>query len=446
MTLQNSFEQHPSDHRETFQEQLGQLHLQNQAIDSGLWQKARAKAWDHFLNLGLPTQKNDIYKYIRLRRLFELSFIPSVTSELTFSEISKYVYPESSDSVLVFINGHYQPTLSRTSALPANFIVSTLSEATKTYGTFLSNQWSKSIQSEQDPFATLNAALHRDGAFLYLPPKCNVTAPIQILNVIDQKSASMLMFPRLHLFVGAQSQISLISSLAPLSGSTYCLNQSVEMSIEEDAHVRYLQTSYGAPSEMWHFDALRASLKRNSTLKTMHATDGCAMGRHDYRVTLLGENAEASLNGMLMLSDKREAHHHILMDHQAPHCRSTQLYKSVLNDFSRSSFEGKILVRQLAQKTEAFQLNNNLLLSDRAHADSKPNLEIFADDVKASHGATVGQLDPEQLFYMKARGFHEADAKNLLVYSFCKEVIDLFSIPSLHQEITEHAKSYMVKI
>ena len=146
-----------------------------------------------------------------------------------------------------------------------------------------------------------------------------------------------------------------------------------------------------------------------------------------------------------MLSDKREAHTHIFMEHQAPFCRSYQLFKSVLNDFSRSSFEGKIMVSQAAQKTEAFQLNHNLFLNDHAHADSKPNLEIFADDVKASHGATVGQLDADQLFYMKTRGFSDEEAKNLLVYGFCEQVIEMIPLPSLREEISAKARHYLTK-
>jgi Fe-S cluster assembly protein SufD len=144
-----------------------------------------------------------------------------------------------------------------------------------------------------------------------------------------------------------------------------------------------------------------------------------------------------------MLNEKRESHIHVLIDHQAPNCRSFQLYKGVVNDFSRSSFEGKILVRQAAQKTDAFQLNNNLLLSDRAHADSKPNLEIFADDVKASHGATVGQLDEEQLFYMQTRGFSKAEAQNMLVYSFSKELLDMIPIESVVNSMNARAKKYL---
>ena len=143
-----------------------------------------------------------------------------------------------------------------------------------------------------------------------------------------------------------------------------------------------------------------------------------------------------------MLKEKREAHTHVIVDHQAPHCRSRQLFKGILDDLSSSSFEGKILVRQAADKTDAFQLNNNILLSDRANADSKPNLEIFAPDVKASHGATVGQLDNELLFYLKTRGFSDKAAKNILIYGFCQDVVDLVDIPSLKEAIKKIFKNF----
>ena len=220
-----------------------------------------------------------------------------------------------------------------------------------------------------------------------------------------------------------------------------CLfNLSFDLSIDEDSHVQYIQSAFDISQDSWYFDACSASLKRNSTFKTVMATAGSTSVRHDYRISLTGENAEAKLNGIWMLSDNNESHTHVLMRHQAPYCRSMQFFKGAIDDVSRSSFEGKIFVEQIAQKTEAFQLNNNLILSDHAIANSKPNLEIFADDVKASHGATVGQLDAEQLFYLKTRGYSEQAAKNLLVYGFCKEVIDLIPIPSLQQKITEKAK------
>ena len=405
--------------------------------------KVKNKAWDHFLELGLPTRKSEVFRYIKVRSLFSHSYVVSKEMPVTDEEIEAHLFPECKNSALVFVNGHFQPKLSRLSALPKRSVILPLNDAIKTYGAFLNNQWAKSLKEETDSFAALNAALHRNGAFVYLPPKTIIETPVQILNIIKTGGEPMLIMPRLHLFSGSQSQIDLHSTQAILNGGGYCFNMAADFSIEDESHVRYTQTVLNVPSDVWHFDALRANLKRNSTLKSIQVTDGCATVRNDYRVALAGENAEALLNGVWMLAEKRESHTHVLMDHQAPNCRSMQLFKGVLNDVSQSSFEGKILVRQPAQKTEAFQLNHNLLLNDKANAQSKPNLEIFADDVKASHGATMGQLDREQLFYMKTRGFEDADAKNMLVYGFCKEVIDMIPLPSLLQKITASAQLYI---
>lgn len=408
-------------------------------------QKVRAKAWERYLTLGLPTRRNELYRYVPLKNLFAQSYQASHPTAISIKDLAPHIIPECSRSHLVFVNGHYCPTLSNLTAIPKRIVISSLNDAIGPYGALLNNQWTKALQEEIDSFAVLNTALHRDGAFVYIPPKSEIEVPIQLLHVVDTHNQPMLLQPRLNLFVGAHSQATFVSSQLAFSGSSYCVNQAVDLSIEEGAQINYIQLACEAAPEAWHLDSMRAQLKRSSTLKTVCVTDGSATVRHDYRIALTGEGAEALLNGIWMLSGKREAHTQVLMDHQAPNCRSMQLFKGVLNDFSRSSFEGKIFVRQAAQKTEAFQTNHNLLISDRANADSKPNLEIFADDVKASHGATVGQLDADQLFYMKSRGFGELEAKTLLLFGFCKEVIDLISIPSLQQKVIDHAKSYLYR-
>lgn len=424
-----------------FQSFLWSLYGQIEPSDS--MQKLRVKAWEHFLKLGLPTRKNDVYRYIHLRSFFANAYEPSKITEIAASVIDEHVLPECKQSVAVFINGEFSSQHSRLSAIPKNVSIESLSEGMKTYGNFLSNQSTKSLRDETDPFAAINAALHPDGLFLYIPPKTIFDVPLQLLNIIDARQTPMYIVPRIQVFAGMQSEISIVSTQAVLSGDHYAFNMVTEISIEDDAHVHYTQSTCNLKKNIWHFDALRATLKRDSTLKTVNATTGSETARFDYRATLTGPNAEALLNGVWMLSGKNEAHTHVIIDHQAPNCRSMQLFKGALSDLSRSSFEGKILVRQAAQKTEAFQLNNNLLLSDRANADSKPNLEIFADDVKASHGSTVGQLDNEQIFYMKTRGFSDAEAKNLLVYGFCEEVIEMIPIPSLHDDLRKLAQGYL---
>lgn len=432
----------PRTDKDTFQEMLD--HFYEEVAKEPALQKIRAKAWDHFLELGLPTRQSEPYRYVRLRSLYGKSFVSGKVNAVNKEALMPHIYPECQHSFLVFVNGHFQPQLSQLDAVPSRVIVSPLADATKTFGAFIQNQWARSLKEESDPFAALNAALHLGGGFLYLPPKTVVEIPIQILHVSIAEEP-MLLMPRLHCFVGSQSQVDLYTSQLSLSGPDCAVNQVLDLTIEEEAHVRCVQTTLLERENLWHFEALRAHLKRNSSLKTFSVTEGSASVRHDYHVMLTGENSEAALNGVWMLSDKREAHTHVVMDHQAPYCRSLQLYKGVLNDASHSSFEGKILVRQAAQKTEAFQTNHNLLLSDRAKADSKPNLEIFADDVKASHGATVGQLDNEQLFYMKTRGLSEAQSKELLIYGFCKEIIDAIPLPSLTQNLSQHAQSYLTR-
>jgi len=424
-----------------FQSLLWSLYGQMEEADA--LQKMRSKSWEHFLELGLPKRKDEVYRYVPLKKLFAEKFILSQSSKITSSDVEAHILPECSQSVLIFVNGHFNPELSRIEALPKRMSAMHMAEAMRTYGSFLNSQSARTLKEETDPFATVNGALQRDGLFIYLPPKTIVDVPVQILHVIIAGDAPMLMMPKVQLFAGSQSQISLVSTCANLSQKKYTFNAVIDFALEEDAHVTYTQIAIDPSNDIWNFEALRATLKRNSTLKTIAVNDGATTIRNDYRIALEGENAEALLNGVSILKGKREAHTHVYMEHKAPHCRSLQLFKSSLNDFSSSSFEGKIIVRQAAQKTEAFQLNNNLLLSDHASANSKPNLEIFADDVKASHGSTVGQLDKEQIFYMKTRGFNEDVAKNLLVYSYCQEIIDQITIPSLKESLCKYVRGYL---
>lgn len=426
---------------QAFQSLLETLYAQVESSDPS--QKIRTKAWEQFLKLGLPTKKNDVFRYIRLNNFFANSYEASAITEIDQSSIDQHILPECQQSVAVFINGHFSLSHSRLNDIPKNIVIETIAEGMKTYGSFLQNQSTKSLKDELDPFAALNAAINRDGLFLYIPPKTIAETPLQLLNIIDAGSTPMFVVPRAQVFVGMQSEISVVSTLAVLSGESYTFNMVAEFSVEDAAKATYTQSAADLDKNIWHFDAVRATLKRDSRFKTINVTRGSVTARFDYRAALTGPNGEVDLNGVWMLSDKNEAHAHVLIDHQAPHCRSMQLFKGALNDFSRSAFEGKILVRQAAQKTEAFQLNNNLLLSDRANADSKPNLEIFADDVKASHGSTIGQLDKDHIFYMKTRGFSDAAAKNLLVYGFCQEVIDMIKIPSLHDSLRKTAQRYL---
>lgn len=412
---------------ETFHRQLKQLFLSQDEQD-GL-APFRKRAWDHFEELGLPTVKTETFQYLRLRRLFDKQFQLACSYSLSKQEIAGYILPPCARSCAVFVNGQLDLRLSSFEGLPKKVVAICLQEAFRSFGSFINNQVARFLREEMDPFAALNAAFQRQALFFYVPPNTVIETPIQILHLLDGQNA--LYSPRSEFFFGALSEAQVIRTVVRLNGAGGFLNDASHFAIEEGAKITYSRVICPSSSSLWHFDATRTTLKKDSSFKSYIVQEGAEAYRDDYRISLIGPNAEVYLGGVWMLKNKAESHTHVYMDHQSPHCRSMQLFKGILDDSSRSSFEGKIYIHKAAQKTQAFQLNHNLLLSDAAQSDSKPNLEIFADDVKASHGATVGQLDPEHLFYLSTRGLNLNMAKHVLIQGFCHEVIDQIPVAAL---------------
>lgn len=390
----------------------------------------REKGWRQFEALGMPSKKHEAYRYLPLSRLNQHNFTLAHDAPVSKQEIAKAVNPIAQHSHIVFVNGFFRPDLSDVSALGAQVQLMALSDAMRSHGSFLNNRLSKAISEEKDPFAALNAAAHGEGIFLYVPPKIGLEHPIQCIYVHAHEGAEILSSPRLHLFLGKDADVKWITT----SFGSGNVNGILDAALEEGSHLRLFNQI--APSQdRWHFESVRATLKKGSRLHSVSTSSGKGCARQDYRVLLVGEGAEAQLLGLTALQDKAQSHAHLLIEHAAPHTQSMQRFKTLLDNISQSSFEGKIFVRKEAQKTQAYQLNNNLLLDDRAIANSKPNLEIFADDVKASHGVTVSQLDSALLFYLKTRGISEHLAKNLLTAGFCQEILQEIPYPFLAQEI-----------
>lgn len=402
-----------------FQSRLSDFHLLARAEDPFF--RLRQQAWNAFLEKGLPTKKSETYQYVKLRKLYSMEFS---LGDREIVDVSPWIYPECQTSYGVFVNGHFVPELSQFSE---GIEMIPLSEALYSFGTYLNNQWSRTLKEEQDPFALMNGALFTDGVLIYIPPKKILKNPLQLLFLQTEEKA--ISSPRVELFLGSLAEAKLVTRHVALKDHSF-VNSFINTHLEEGAQFTLTQVATDLP-DLWVFEALRTHLKRDASLTTYLATNGSETVRFDYQVELAGENGRAHLNGVWMLKDSNEAHVHVLMKHIAPYCSSLQLFKGALNDSSRSSFEGKILVLKEAQKTDGFQLNNNLLLSDTAQAYSKPNLEIFADDVKASHGATFGQLDHEELFYLKTRGFSDQEAKALLTRAFLGEVLGKIEISSV---------------
>lgn len=397
--------------------------------------RLRAKGWDHFEELGLPNRKAEVFQYVNLNKLYSKQLTLSAQHPISIQE---HILPECKKSYVVFVNGQMDLSLSNLTGLPEKVIAIPLKEALRSFGSFINNQVAKNLQEEVDPFAALNAAFIQKALFFYVPPSVVLKNPLQIIHVVQGEN--QLICPRIEFFFGALSEAKVITTVVG-SGSGNFFNSVTNFSLEEGSQIDYSRVLF--ESSGYHFDATRATLKKDSKLETVIAEMGAETYRDDYKVALVGSNAEVHLNGVAMLRERLESHTHVLVDHQAPDCRSLQVFKNSLDGFSKASFEGKIYVHKIAQKTQAFQLNNNLILSDGAKCDSKPNLEIFADDVKASHGATFGSLDDEQLFYLRARGISERSAKNLLIQGFCFEIIEKIKIPSLLSLAMEKATTYL---
>jgi Fe-S cluster assembly protein SufD len=390
--------------------------------------RIRAKAWDRLTQIGFPTRKNNDFKPIRLRAVYNHPLKGALSEE------GEHALQSLAPATirLVFVNGKFSFSHSSLEHFPKKAVLKTLNEAMSDYSTLLNG---KKFGSEENPFTLMNSACQQNGLFIYVPPKMILEEPIQIIHLITSGSDDALLLPKLSVFLGAQSELKLEYETLYRGGRGSFSNALFEFDLEEGAHLHLTETLSDTPEKAFHFQSNRATLKANSVLKSVYITNGAALARNDFHVALNGEGAETHLSGLWILRDKKESHNHVTIEHNAPNCHSMQLFKGVLHDETHSSFNGKIWVDRIAQKTEAYQLNNNLVMSPKARAETKPNLEIFADDVKASHGATVGELQEEQLFYLLSRGIPRKKAEEILIHGFCQDVVRLLPYHSLKKTI-----------
>ncbi len=414
-------------------------HFQHQGQDT--LYSFREKSWHRLSELGLPTKSDEAFQYVSLRELYQSSFGFSTSIDIDKSSFSEAILPECKHAHLIFVDGRFAPHLSDLSALPPQTVVLPLDEVLRSHSSFLQHHISRSLKEENDPFALVNLALHPKGAFFYLPPKLEMKSPVQVLHLFTG-CESIIAAPRLYMTIGAHSRLHWISTAHHFqSHKPHFIVPATEISLEEGSALNLLD-AIDCPRASWHMESVRVLAKKNARFHFLNFTWGAKAFRRSFRVNLKGENSEANLNGLWMLNANRSAHTHAIIEHEAPFTRSMQLFKGVLNDASQSSFEGKILVRPEAQKAEAYQLNKNLILDRGAVANSKPNLEIFADDVKASHGATISQPDPEQLFYFKSRGIETNVARRLLISGFCREMIKQISYDSVLKQIIDKFEQF----
>ena len=419
--------------------------LQDRSADRApAWLKLlRANAMERFEELGFPSVKDEEWKYTNVAAIakadFKIARPPATASDgADTKDLAKIGSPETEASQLVFVNGKFRTDLSRVSGLPQEVVAVDLSQAIvdERYSEIVRANLARHADYVANGFTALNTAFISAGAFVYIPKDIVVETAIQLLFISDAAAVNSATFPRVLVVAGENCSATLLESYVSTDDTVYFTNAVVEIVLADGARLEHYKTQRES-LKAFHIATTMADLGPNSTYDSTTITFGARLSRHDYGVLMDHEGVECRVDGLYLVTEDQHTDTHSVIDHRKPHCTSHQLYKGILDGKSRAVFNGKVFVRHDAQKTDAMQTNKNLLLSNEARVDTKPQLEILADDVKCAHGAAVGQLDEDQLFYLETRGVHPDLARNLLTYGFAEEVIGKIKIDSIRTQLDE---------
>lgn len=391
----------------------------------------RAKAFERFASLGFPTTRDEDWHFTSVTPIAERTFkaVKPAATTLTLSDLEPWLVDESWQR-LVFVNGKFEPSLSNFSELPADVQVSTLSDALREEPEWVKQRLGTLAAFDRAAFTAMNTAFMQDGVVVHVPKGELVEVPLHILHVTDAQAAGAAVHPRLLVVAEAQSQITLIESYVGLGQASYLVNAVAEISVGDGARVDHYKLQRDG-IEAFHVGTVQVTQAKDSIYHSFSYAAGAALSRTNVYTKLAGTGGEARLNGLYVLDGAQHADHQTFVEHLAESCASRELYIGILDGSSHGVFNGKVYVDPIAQKTDGKQTNKALLLSPTARIDTKPQLEIFADDVKCTHGATIGKLDEQALFYLKSRGIGGDNARALLTYAFAAQVLETIEIDAL---------------
>ena len=395
----------------------------------------RKEAISSFSKLDFPTVKNEDWKYTSIAPLLKHNFVPTFERKSISKEfIESKLFSKMEHSLIVFINGKFSPENSDLLNLPEGVFVGSIANEIKNNGKVVQKYFGKYADHQNHIFTALSTAYTEDGAFIYIQAGKVVEEPIHLIFITTSAEEKILTQPR-NLFVAEKnSQVTIIEHYVSNEESIYFTNTITEIVAEENAVVDHIKLQEES-RKAFHIARMEVDQERNSNFRSHSISIGGDLTRNEFNARFNDEGGECTLNGLFMLEGSQLFDAHTLIDHAKPHCNSHELYKGILDQKSRGVFNGKVIVRKDAQKTNAFQENNNILLSDESLVNTKPQLEIFADDVKCSHGATIGQMNEEAKFYLKSRGIGEEASKAILLHAFASDVITSIKIESVRNYV-----------
>jgi Fe-S cluster assembly protein SufD len=404
--------------------------LMNGEAGSAFHQKKRA-AINRFEELGFPTTRDEEWKYSSVKDLTSEAYHFNAQSSLQLADLQDLKIPEQVANILYFVNGHYKPELSSIVSSSDKIIVDSLQNAYKE-NPELVNSYFNDLVDDSDAFTSLNTAFASDGVFIHVPDNQVVEHPVVLRFISDARQENVGSQPRNIIIVGENAQVKVAEAFRTLGDQRSFTNSVTEIYVARSANVEYYKVQ-NESENAYHVGTTQVRMSDNSHFYAGTVTLNGKFTRNNLNIALDGEHCDAHMYGLYFPDGTQHVDNHTVADHRKPNSESNELYKGILRDKSKGVFNGKIFVREDAQKTNAFQSCKNIVLSTEASMNTKPQLEIFADDVKCSHGTTTGQIDEEALFYMRSRGISKNEAMSLLMYAFCADVISQIKIDSVRE-------------
>lgn len=392
----------------------------------------RRAALKQFDLLGFPTIRNEEWKYSNVSALLKEAFDLEVASTLTADDLAPLEIPNLDGNILYFVNGFYRPELSRLISPADQVQILSFAEALKTDPDLVGSYFARYADYQDNAFTALNTAFANDGVVVRVPDNSTVEQPIILRFITDAREKNIVSQPRNLIIVGRNAEVTLAESFRTLGERAGFVNVVTEIVLDRDARMQYYKVQSDT-ERSYHIGTTQVCQTDNSHFYSATVTLNGNFVRNNLNIVLNGQYAEAFMYGLYMPNGRQHVDNHTLVDHAMPNSYSNELYKGILDDTGTGVFNGKIYVRPDAQKTNAYQSCKNVVLSPGASMNTKPQLEIFADDVKCSHGTTTGQLNDEALFYMRSRGIPKEEARTLLLYAFAQDVLSQIKIEPIRE-------------